>query len=35
VNAKRARREEAMMEGHFGDDYRGYRRRTIGMIPGF
>lgn len=35
VLAARARREEAVLEQHFGDDYRGYRKRTIGMIPGW
>jgi protein-S-isoprenylcysteine O-methyltransferase Ste14 len=35
VLAARARREEGVLEKHFGDDYRGYRKRTIGMIPGW
>jgi protein-S-isoprenylcysteine O-methyltransferase Ste14 len=34
VLAVRARREERVLERHFGDDYRKYRKRTLGLYPG-
>lgn len=35
VLAARARREEEVLERHFGDDYRDYRKRSSGILPGF
>lgn len=33
VLAGRARREEAVLERHFGDDYREYRKRSGALLP--
>jgi len=32
---RRMRQEEAVLEGHFGEDYRRYRRGTGGFLPRF
>jgi len=31
----RIAREEVLLERHFGDEFRGYRRRTGGLVPRF